>query len=190
MKTHDIFLAGVGGQGILLAGEILCLVFMEAGLDVKKSEVHGMAQRGGSVTSHVRCGQKVFSPLIPEGGADVLIGFEALEALRWIHFLKEDGLLLVNRQKINPTTVTSGRMEYPSRIYEVLKKRHSRLRIVDGLKLARKAGDGRTVNSVLVGAVSREMDIPEETWKRAISKRLPEKLVPVNLHAFELGRGR
>ena len=175
MKAQDIFLAGVGGQGILLAGEILCIVFMEAGLDVKKSEVHGMAQRGGSVTSHVRCGRKVFSPLIPEGQADVLMGFEALEALRWVDFLKEDGVLLVNRQKINPTTVTSGRMEYPSRIYDVLKKRHPKTRIVDGLKLARKAGDARTVNSVLVGAISREVDIPEEMWKRAISKRIPGK---------------
>ena len=190
MKAHDIFLAGVGGQGILLAGEILCLVFMEAGLDVKKSEVHGMAQRGGSVTSHVRCGRKVFSPLIPKGDADILMGFEALEALRWVDFLKEDGVLLVNRQKINPTTVTSGRMEYPSHIYDVLKKRYPNTRVVDGLKLARKAGDVRTVNSVLVGAISREIDIPEEMWKRAISQRIPEKLVPMNLHAFELGRRR
>ena len=190
MKARNIFLAGVGGQGILLAGEILCMVFMEAGLDVKKSEVHGMAQRGGSVTSHVRCGRKVFSPLIPEGQADILMGFEALEALRWLHFLKKDGVLLVNRQKINPTTVTSGRMDYPSRIYDELKKRHARTRIVDGLKLAGKAGDVRTVNSVLVGAISRELDLPEETWRRAISQRIPEKLVSANLHAFELGRGR
>ena len=190
MKAQNFFLAGVGGQGILLAGEILCRVFMEAGLDVKKSEVHGMAQRGGSVTSHVRCGRTVFSPLIPEGQADVLMGFEALEALRWIHFLKRDGVLLVNRQKINPTTVTSGRMDYPGRIYEVIKKKHPRTRIIDGLKLARKAGEVRTVNSVLVGAISREVDIPKEMWKRAISERIPEKLVAVNLRAFELGRGR
>jgi indolepyruvate ferredoxin oxidoreductase beta subunit len=188
LKAQDIFLAGVGGQGILLAGEILCLVFMEAGLDVKKSEVHGMAQRGGSVTSHVRCGRKVFSPLIPEGQADILMGFEALEALRWIDFLKEDGVLVVNRQKINPTTVTSGRMEYPNRIYDLLKRKHPNIRIVDGLKLARKTGDVRTVNSVLVGAISREIDMPEELWKKAIAQRLPEKFVPVNLQAFELGR--
>jgi indolepyruvate ferredoxin oxidoreductase beta subunit len=190
LKAQNFFLAGVGGQGILLAGEILCRVFMEAGLDVKKSEVHGMAQRGGSVTSHVRCGRKVFSPLIPEGQADVLMGFEALEALRWLHYLKEDGVLLVNKQKINPTTVTSGRMEYPNRIYEVLKKQHPKTRIIDGLKLARKTGEVRTVNSVLVGALSREVDMPEEAWKRALSERIPEKLVPVNLHAFDLGRGR
>lgn len=190
MKSQDFFLAGVGGQGILLAGEILCHVFMEEGLDVKKSEVHGMSQRGGSVTSHVRCGPRVFSPLIPEGQADVLMGFEALEALRWLHFLKKDGVLLVNRQQINPTTVTSGRMAYPKRIYEELKRRHPRLRVVDGLKLARRAGDVRAVNSVLVGAISREVDVPLETWKRAIAKRIPEKFVSVNLRAFELGRGR
>ena len=188
MKARNLFLAGVGGQGILLAGEILCIVFMEEGLDVKKSEVHGMAQRGGSVTSHVRCGPRVFSPLIPEGQADILMGFEALEALRWLHFLKEEGVLLVNRQEINPTTVTSGRMDYPKKIYGAIKKRHARTRIVDGLELARKAGDVRTVNSVLLGAISREVDIPEATWKRAISRRIPEKFVPVNLHAFELGR--
>lgn len=190
MKAQNFFLAGVGGQGILLAGEILCRVFMDEGLDVKKSEVHGMAQRGGSVTSHVRCGRKVSSPLIPEGQADVLVGFEALEALRWIHFLKKDGVLLVNKQKINPTTVTSGRMDYPHRIYDLLKKKHPRTRIIDGLKLARKTGEVRTVNSVLVGAMSREIDIPEQSWRRAISERIPEKLVPVNLRAFELGRGR
>jgi indolepyruvate ferredoxin oxidoreductase beta subunit len=190
LKAQNFFLAGVGGQGILLAGEILCRVFMDAGFDVKKSEVHGMAQRGGSVTSHVRCGRKVFSPLIPEGQADVLMGFEALEALRWLNYLKEDGVLLVNKQKINPTTVTSGRMEYPNRIYEVLKKQHPKTRIIDGLKLARKTGEVRTVNSVLVGALSREVDIPEEAWKRALSERIPEKLVPVNLQAFDLGRGR
>lgn len=189
MIAQNFFLAGVGGQGILLAGEILCHVFLEAGFDVKKSEVHGMAQRGGSVTSHVRCGPRVFSPIIPEGEADVLMGFEALEALRWIHFLKKDGVLLVNRQQINPTTVTSGRMNYPARIYDVLRKRHPRTRIVDGLKLARKAGDVRAVNSVLVGAISREVDIPREAWERAIAGRIPERFVDVNLRAFRLGRG-
>jgi len=190
LKSRNFFLAGVGGQGILLAGEILCHVFMEAGLDVKKSEVHGMAQRGGSVTSHVRCGRKVFSPLIPEGEADVLMGFEALEALRWVHFLKKGGVLLVNRQQINPTTVTSGRMDYPRRIYAELRKKHDRTRIVDGLRLARKAGDARTVNSVLVGAISREVDLPVDLWKRAICERIPERFLSVNLRAFELGRGR
>jgi indolepyruvate ferredoxin oxidoreductase beta subunit len=178
----------VGGQGILLAGEILCLTLMECGFDVKKSEVHGMAQRGGSVTSHVRASRKVFSPLIPRGEADILMAFEALEALRWIDFLKRDGTLLVNRQEIMPTTVTSGRMDYPDKIYDRIRKKHPKTRVVDGLALARKTGNVRTVNSVMVGAVSRELDLPEKTWKEVISRRLPERFVSANLKAFQLGR--
>jgi indolepyruvate ferredoxin oxidoreductase beta subunit len=178
----------VGGQGILLAGEILCLTLMDCGFDVKKSEVHGMAQRGGSVTSHVRAAGKVFSPLIPRGEADLLLAFEALEALRWIDFLKRDGTLLVNRQEIMPTTVTSGRVSYPDRIYDRIRKKHPRTRIIDGLDLARRTGNVRTVNSVMVGAASRELNVPEETWKAVISRRLPERFVSVNLKAFELGR--
>ena len=188
MKTNNIFLAGVGGQGVLLASELLCLSLMETGLDVKKSEVHGMAQRGGSVTSHVRYGEKVFSPLIPKGEADILLAFEALEALRWMGFLKKDGFLLVNRQEINPTTVTSGRMSYPENIYDLISEKHPNTRVVDGLGLAKKAGNVRAVNSVLVGAASRHMDIPEEIWKRVITRRIPEKFVSLNLHAFDLGR--
>jgi indolepyruvate ferredoxin oxidoreductase beta subunit len=188
LKTKNIFLAGVGGQGVLLASEILCLSLMETGRDVKKSEVHGMAQRGGSVTSHVRYGEKVFSPLIPKGDAHILLGFEALEALRWTGFLKEDGVLLVNRQEINPTTVTSGRMAYPENIYERISEKHPNTEVVDGLGLAKEAGDVRAVNSVLVGAASRHMDVPEEIWKRVITRRLPQKFVSLNLRAFELGR--
>jgi len=187
-QSYNIFLAGVGGQGILLAGEILCLGLIESGYDVKKSEVHGMAQRGGSVTSHVRAGKKVYSPLIPHGEADVLLAFEALEALRWIGFLKKDGQLLVNKQIIKPTTVTSGRMSYPEDIYERLHRQHPGTRVVDGLKLARQTGDVRTVNSVMVGAASLALDIPEKVWKEAIAKRLPEKFVAMNLKAFELGK--
>lgn len=187
-KTQNIFLAGVGGQGILLAGELLCLTLMECGYDTKKSEVHGMAQRGGSVTSHVRYGEKVFSPLIPEGEADILMGFEALETLRWTAFLKKGGILLVNRQEINPTTVTSGQMTYPENIYERIREIHPSTRVIDGLGLAKKAGNVRAVNSVLVGAVAGVMDIPEEIWKRVVARRIPEKLVPVNLRAFELGK--
>ncbi len=188
METRNIFLAGVGGQGILLAGELLCHTLMECGYDAKKSEVHGMAQRGGSVTSHVRYGRKVSSPLIPKGEADILIAFEALEALRWYDFLKKGGKLLVNRQEIMPTTVTSGRAKYPEDIYEKLRKKHSGVRVIDGLELARQTGNVRTVNSVLVGAVSRELDVPEKTWKKVIARRLPERFVAMNLKAFELGR--
>lgn len=187
--TYNIFIAGVGGQGILLAGELLCLAVMECGHDAKKSEVHGMAQRGGSVTSHVRFGPKVFSPLIPEGEADILMAFEALEALRWGGFLRKGGKVLVNRQEIMPTTVTSGRMRYPDDIYDRIRKKHPGTRVVDGLELARQTGDVRTVNSVLLGAVSRELDVPEKVWRKVITRYLPERFVSMNLKAFELGRG-
>ncbi len=187
--TYNIFIAGVGGQGILLAGELLCLAVMECGHDAKKSEVHGMAQRGGSVTSHVRFGPKVFSPLIPEGEADILMAFEALEALRWGGFLRKGGKVLVNRQEIMPTTVTSGRMRYPDDIYDRIRKKHPGTRVVDGLELARQTGDVRTVNSVLLGAVSRELDVPEKVWRKVINRYLPERFVSMNLKGFELGRG-
>jgi indolepyruvate ferredoxin oxidoreductase, beta subunit len=188
LTTRNIFLAGVGGQGVILAGEILCLGLMERGFDVKKSEVHGMAQRGGSVTSHVRYGARVFSPIIPQGEADILLAFEALEGLRWLGFLKEGGLVVVNRQEIKPTTVTSGRMKYPENIYDLIRKTNPNTRVIDALEIARRAGNDRALNSVLVGAVSREMDVPEDIWKRVIAARFPKKLVPVNMKAFELGR--
>jgi indolepyruvate ferredoxin oxidoreductase, beta subunit len=187
--TYNIFISGVGGQGILLAGELLCLAVMECGHDAKKSEVHGMAQRGGSVTSHVRFGPKVFSPLIPEGEADILMAFEALEALRWGGFLRKGGKVLVNRQEIMPTTVTSGRMRYPEDIYDRIRRKHPGTRVVDGLELARRTGDVRTVNSVLLGAVSLELDVPEKVWRKVINRHLPERFVSMNLKAFELGRG-
>jgi len=188
LETGNIFLAGVGGQGILLAGELICLTLMECGYDAKKSEVHGMAQRGGAVTSHVRFGSRVCSPLIPKGEADLLVAFEALEALRWCDYLKKGGKVLVNRQQIMPTTVTSGRMQYPGEIYDRIRKRHPATRVVDALELARRTGNARTVNSVMVGAVSRELQVPEKTWRKVIARRLPERFVEANLAAFDLGR--
>ncbi len=188
MKTVNIFLTGVGGQGILLAGEILSRTLMEMGFDVKKSEVHGMAQRGGSVISHVRFGQRVASPLIPKGEADFLLAFEALEALRWIDFLKPEGRLIVNRQEIMPITVTSGRMRYPEDIFKKIVLRHPRTLIVDALGLAEKTGNIRTINSVMLGVVSHQLSIPEEIIKKVIAHLLPERLVFINKRAFELGR--
>ena len=188
MTTRNIFLSGVGGQGVILAGEILCLGLMEAGFDVKKSEVHGMAQRGGSVTSHVRYGEKVYSPLIPQGESDILLAFEALEGLRWLGFVKQSGLVLINCQEIKPTTVTSGRMKYPEKIYDLIREKHANTRVIDALEIARQAGSDRALNSVLVGAVSRELEVPESTWKRVISRKFPKKLVDVNWRAFDLGR--
>jgi len=188
VDAWNVLLVGVGGQGVLLASELLALGFLKAGYDVKKSEVHGMAQRGGAVSSHVRAGGKVYSPLIPRGEADLLVSFESLEALRWLDFLKKDGLLLVSRQEIKPTTVTSGRMRYPDNVCETLAARHDRTRIVEAMELAKEAGDVRSINSILVGAVSRALPLPETVWREVIEERLPRKFVKVNLRAFELGR--
>ena len=187
----NILLAGVGGQGIILAGEILSLSFIEMGFDVKKSDVHGMAQRGGSVVSHVRVGQRIDSPLIPKGKADVLLAFEALEALRWIDYLGPEGSLIVNRQKIMPISVISGRRKYPENIYEKIAQRHPQTCFVDALNLANKTGHVRTVNSVMLGALSFFMGIPDETIKTVMAQLLPSKtLVFINLRAFEFGRQR
>ena len=188
MDSWNIFLVGVGGQGVLVASELLALGFLRAGYDVKKSEVHGMAQRGGGVSSHVRCGPSVQSPLIPEGEADLLIAFESLEALRWLSFLKKHGLLVVNRQEIKPTTVTSGRMHYPENICGLLVSRHRRTQVLDGLALARSAGDARSINSLLLGAVSSFLPVPERIWKKVIREIFPTKVVEANLRAFDLGR--
>ncbi len=188
MDSWNIFLVGVGGQGVLVASELLALGFLRAGYDVKKSEVHGMAQRGGGVSSHVRCGPSVQSPLIPEGEADLMIAFESLEALRWLSFLKKEGVLLVNRQEIKPTTVTSGRMQYPEDIYGLLASRHRTVQVVEGLALARTAGNSRSINSALLGAASRFLPVPDRIWKRVIRETFPARVVEVNLRAFALGR--
>ncbi len=189
MKTVNILLAGVGGQGILLAGEILSLSLIEMGFDVKKSEVHGMAQRGGSVISHVRFGQRVDSPIIPKGKADILLAFEALEALRYINYLNPAGPLIVNRQEIMPLSVTSGSMKYPEDIYFKIEQRHRRTHFVDALRLADKTGSVRTVNSVMLGVLSLSLGIPSEIIKKVMARLLPsEKLVFMNLRAFEFGR--
>lgn len=188
MDSWNIFLVGVGGQGVLVASELMALGFLRAGYDVKKSEVHGMAQRGGGVSSHVRCGPSVQSPLIPEGEADLMIAFESLEALRWLSFLKKDGILLVNRQEIKPTTVTSGRMQYPEDVYGLLASLHRSVHVVEGVALAQAAGNPRSINSALLGAASRFLPVPDRIWRRVIRETFPEKVVEVNLRAFTLGK--
>lgn len=188
MDSWNIFLVGVGGQGVLVASELMALGFLHAGYDVKKSEVHGMAQRGGGVSSHVRCGLLVQSPLIPEGEADLMIAFESLEALRWLSFLKKDGILLVNRQEIKPTTVTSGRMQYPEEVYGLLASRHRTVQVVEGVALAQAAGNPRSINSALLGAASRFLPVPDRIWRKVIRETFPEKVVEVNLKAFTLGK--
>jgi len=185
--VRSVLICGVGGQGILLASDILAEVAMESGYDVKKSEVHGMAQRGGSVVSHVRYGETVYSPLIGMGGADVILSFEKLEALRSIGYLSSDGLVILNDLEILPLPCASGLEEYPSGITEKLKQRTKKMVVVDGLKLAKAAGSARTVNVALLGSLARHLDLSRQRWLEVIERRVPERTVEMNRAAFELG---
>jgi len=187
-EVKSVLLAGVGGQGTLLASEVLSEVLMMAGFDVKKSEIHGMSQRGGSVTSHVRWGEKVFSPLIPEGTADILFGFELLETYRYLPMLRKGGAIVVNDLKIAPGPVATGLDSYPEDIPGKLKSHVNDVALVDGMDKAQQAGNYRTVNTVLLGALSRRMDIEESLWVKALEKLVPAKFLNENLKAFELGR--
>jgi indolepyruvate ferredoxin oxidoreductase beta subunit len=187
-KTTNILLVGVGGQGIILASEVMADVFMEAGFDVKKSEVHGMAQRGGSVSTHVRFGLKVFSPLIKEGEADIFMAFEELEALRYLHYLSPEPTILLNEQRLNPPSVSLGNEVYPEKIPDTLSRRAKIFKNIPGRKLAQRAGDGRAVNVVLLGALSSLLSIPEKIWSDNLLRRFPPKAGKVNLEAFRLGR--
>ncbi len=188
-KVTNILLAGVGGQGTLLASEVLSEALMIAGHDVKKSEIHGMSQRGGSVVSHVRFGPKVFSAIIPEGGADILFGFELLESYRYLPWLKKGGKVVVNDLKIIPPPVAMGQAEYPADIPEKLRAAVPDAGVVNGMALAEQAGNLRTVNIALLGALSRELDIPEDAWQQALRNMVPERFLDANLKAFALGRG-
>ena len=186
-KITNIILTGVGGQGILTASEIISEAAVQAGYDVKKSEVHGMSQRGGSVNSHVRFGEKVYSTLVTKGDCDLLLGFEKLEALRMASFVKEDGNIVVNNQRINPTTVISGSATYPENIEEALKERFKLVTFIDALRIAQQAGNPRTANTAMLGAASKLLDIPADIWEKAIIQRVPERYIEANLRAFQMG---
>ena len=188
-KVINILLVGVGGQGIILASEIMADVFMEAGFDVKKSEVHGMAQRGGSVSTHVRFGSKVFSPLIQEGKVDIFLAFEELEALRYLHFLSPQPTILLNEQRLNPPAVSLGNEAYPEKTHELLSRRAKLFKSIPGRELALEAGDARALNVVLLGALRSVLDIPKKIWTDNILRRFPAKAAPINLKAFQLGGG-
>jgi indolepyruvate ferredoxin oxidoreductase beta subunit len=184
----NILLVGVGGQGILLASEILSETFMLAGFDVKKSEIHGMSQRGGSVVSHVRYGREVFSPIVPEGEGDILFGFELLETCRYLSLLKKGATVIANDLCIPPPSVLSGKEAYPEGLTEKIGSLFPDFLLVDGLKLATEAGNPRAANTALLGAVSRRLDIPEEFWMKAMAKMVPPKAIEVNRKAFLAGR--
>ena len=186
-QSGNILFSGVGGQGILRASDILCEVMMEAGYDVKKSEVHGMAQRGGCVTSHVRYGAKVYSPLAEPGTIETLVSFEKMEALRYLKYLSADASIILNTEQINPPAVNLGDSQYPDDIIEFLKNNYPRVIAVDALSLALKAGNLKTANVVLLGTLSSLMDIKTSIWESVIRKSFPQKLVKLNLEAFQMG---
>jgi indolepyruvate ferredoxin oxidoreductase beta subunit len=186
-EVTNILLCGTGGQGILLASEIISAAAWLAGFDVKKSEVHGMAQRGGSVTSHVRFGQKVHSPLIEEGYADIILGMEKLEAVRWMHYLKKNGRIISADIKIIPSTVNTGSATYPD-VVDILKNSGSEFYLIPALEIAKELKNLRVVNVVLIGALSSVLEIDEECWLNALSERVPPKALDVNIEAFNRGK--
>ena len=183
----NIVIVGVGGQGTLLASRILGAVATAEGFDVKVSEVHGMSQRGGSVVTYVKYGEKVNSPIVSAGNADILLAFEQLEAYRSLPYLKKGGKLLVNTQKTDPMPVITGAMEYPDNIPEKIKEKGVSTTDIDALALAREAGNEKAVNVVLIGALAANSDISKEAFIDAINKTVPPKFLEVNLKAFELG---
>lgn len=183
-----MLLAGVGGQGVLLAGEVLARAALQAGFDVKKSEVHGMAQRGGVVVSHVRYGEKVHSPLIPRGVADVLLAFEELEALRWHHYLKPDGTLLVSEERLIPPSAFSGGEGYPKEPLTLIKSGELKVLRIGASGLAREIGNPRVMSAILLGALSILLDIDAGHWRDALRALVPKGTEEVNLLAFEKGK--
>src|SRR6056297_11555 len=186
-KTVNIMLAGVGGQGVLLASEVISKSALKEDYDVKKSEVHGMAQRGGSVVSNVRFGKKVYSPLIAEGEADILLAFEKLEALRWINYLKEDGIIITNTQRIDPLPVANGKVDYPEDIMERLEKSGPKIVSIDALSAAREAGTQKVINTVLLGALVNYTNLSAEVFEEVIKENVPEKTIEINTNAFKAG---
>jgi len=184
--TKSIMIVGVGGQGTLLASRILGNTVINEGYDVKVSEVHGMSQRGGSVVTYVKFGEKVYSPIIDRGEADIILAFEQLEAYRALPFLKKGGKMIANDQKMNPMPVITGACEYPSEILEKISK-DANLISVDALSLAKEAGNVKAVNVVLIGVMAKSTDIAYEKWVETIKTTVPEKFLDVNLKAFELG---
>ena len=186
MDSKNIMIVGVGGQGTLLTSRILGKLAVGAGYDVKLSEVHGMAQRGGSVVTFVRYGEQVAEPIVEEGQADVLIAFEKLEALRYLHFLKKDGVVVVNDWRIDPITVVTGAASYPERIIERLKKERKTI-VVEAMAEAKKLGTSKVFNVVVLGAAARHMTFSKEQWISVIESTVPPKTIEINKAAFEAG---
>lgn len=180
-------LAGVGGQGILFAARALGMAALKKGYDVKVSEVHGMAQRGGSVVSYVRIGRKVYAPVVEKGCCDLLVAFEELEGLRWLSYLRKGGRVILNQQRIDPMPVISGKAKYPGNIPTVIRNHAGGVDLVDALAVAEKCGSIRTVNTVMLGMTARYLPVEEEVWLEALAEVTPARMLEVNRQAFIRG---
>lgn len=187
IETKSILLVGVGGQGTILASRILSEGLVEAGYDVKMSEIHGMAQRGGSVSTQVRYGDEVFSPIIGRGEADVLVSFEAMEALRWLEYLKPDGKVVVNDYKIPSAPILMGKEDYPEGVIDIIKSK-ANTSVINAAEIAEELGNMKVMNIVLLGALVEAMDLSDIDWEKAISDNIKEKFVDINLKAFQRGK--
>jgi indolepyruvate ferredoxin oxidoreductase beta subunit len=190
LKKMDLLVTGVGGQGVVLASDIIGETAIAAGYDVKKTDTLGMAQRGGSVVSHLRLAEKVWSPLIKEGEADLLLAFEKMEAARWSHYIKKNAIVIINSYEQPPLSVSLGQIKYPTddEIKAALKRRTDKIYFIDANKRALELGNVRTLNIFMLGCFSVFAPMDAQVWKDSIKRRMPEKLVDINLKAFELGR--
>ncbi len=187
MSAKSIMIVGVGGQGTLLASRILGQALLNQGFDIKVSEVHGMSQRGGSVVTYVKYGEKVYSPVVRDCEADLIIAFEQLESVRWINHLKKDGKVIINTQEIDPMPVVIGAVEYPKDLINSIKQKNISTTALDALSLAIEAGSPKAVNVVLIGVLANIMDFDKSVWIDAIKETVPQKFLDMNLKAFDLG---
>ncbi len=187
-EQGNILFCGVGGQGILLASEVTTYSLLATGMEVRKSEVHGMAQRGGSVTAHVRYGEKVYSPLISLGEADIIVAFEMMEAVRYLPYMHADSQVIVNTHKIYPPPVATGKMDYPENVLDELTSRNIKVKELDAFEVARKVGEVRAVNIAMVGAMSTYIEIDEQVFLDVMNERIPERFREANINAFLEGR--
>ncbi|MBP2173159.1 indolepyruvate oxidoreductase subunit beta [Methanococcus voltae] len=183
----NILIAAVGGQGAVLASKVLGKLAQNIGKDVKVSEVHGMSQRGGSVVAHVKFGDKIYSPVVEKGSADIVLAFELLEGARYVDYLKEDGILISNTQKINPMPVIIGAVDYPEDIKQKMAEKNINTKFVNAMDLAKESGNIKTVNTVLIGLLAKNSPISKDEWVKAIKETVPERFLDVNLKAFEMG---
>ncbi len=188
MDGKNILLVGVGGQGIVLASEIMSEFFKRVGYDVKKSEVHGMAQRGGIVSSHVKIGEKVYSPMIEKGKADIMLSFEKMETLRWLYYVKPDGVIVSSNVKIVPPIVSTGEFVYPEDVEESILKERPDAKILDIQSALKELGNDKVTNVIMIGALSTMFDFSPEKWLEVIKEAVPKKVVDVNVEAFKKGR--